>query len=40
MLDLTHSKLTPATVALLIELAKELKIPEKVERMFSGEFIN
>ena len=40
VLDLTHSRLTPTTLTLLKELAQELKISEKVERMFAGEVIN
>ncbi len=40
VLDMTHSKLTPATLELLLNLAEERKLHEKINAMFSGNTIN
>lgn len=38
--DLSKQRLTPASVAMLAQLARERGLPEAIERLFSGERVN
>ncbi len=39
-LDLARQRITPATLALLVDLAREREVPERIAAMFAGERIN